>query len=47
MHEDFCADDTNIDWVDNVFRKSLALIQAEVENEELYMRYYERGQLPC
>ncbi|WP_027364608.1 DEAD/DEAH box helicase [Desulfotruncus alcoholivorax] len=38
MHEDFCADDTNIDWVDNVFRKSLALIQAEVENEELYLR---------
>ncbi|MBU7006046.1 DEAD/DEAH box helicase [Phosphitispora fastidiosa] len=38
MHEDFSADDKNIDWVDDVFRKSLALIQAEAENEELYLR---------
>ncbi|MDD4760865.1 MAG: hypothetical protein PHU66_08660 [Bacteroidaceae bacterium] len=26
MHEDFGVDDTNLDWVDDVFRKSLALI---------------------
>lgn len=38
MHEDFGADDTNLDWVDDVFRKSLALIQAEAENEELYLQ---------
>ena len=37
MREDFGVDDTNLDWVDDVFRKSLALIQAESENEEHYL----------
>jgi hypothetical protein len=34
MNEDFGDDDnTNIDWIDDVFRRSLALIQAEPEHE--------------
>jgi hypothetical protein len=37
MHEDFSADDSDINWVDNVFRNSLALIQAESGNEESYL----------
>lgn len=37
MHEDFCNDDTSVDWVDEVFRKSLALIQAKSKDEELYI----------
>lgn len=36
MHEDFSTDD-DINWIDDVFRKSLALIQAESEDEELYL----------
>ena len=38
MHEDFGGEDTNLDWVDDVFRKSLAIIQAETENEEYYLK---------
>lgn len=38
MHEDFGEDDTNLDWIDDVFRNSLALIQAETENEEYYLK---------
>lgn len=34
MHEDFCTNEDDVSWVDGVFRKSLALIQAESENEE-------------
>ncbi len=37
MHEDFGKDDTDINWIDDVFRNSLALIQAERENEEKYL----------
>ncbi|MDF2923889.1 MAG: box helicase protein [Paenibacillaceae bacterium] len=37
MHEDFCTDDADINWIDDVFRRSLALIQAERENEETYL----------
>lgn len=36
MHEDFNEDD-EVDWIDDVFRKSLALIQAEVKDEERYI----------
>jgi hypothetical protein len=36
MHEDFSEDD-GVAWIDDVFRKSLALIQAEAENEEYYI----------
>lgn len=38
MHENFGIDDSNLDWVDEVFRKSLALIQAEAENKEYYLQ---------
>lgn len=38
MRLNFGVDDTNLDWVDDVFRKSLALIQAEAENEEYYLQ---------
>lgn len=37
MHEDFSTDDIDINWIDDVFRNSLALIQAESENEEIYL----------
>lgn len=37
MHEDFNEDEENIDWIDDVFRNSLALIQADTKNEELYI----------
>ncbi|MCI9576710.1 MAG: hypothetical protein HFJ84_08645 [Clostridiales bacterium] len=37
MHEDFSLDENNIDWIDDVFRKSLALIQAESEHKEDYI----------
>ncbi|MEJ9209399.1 DEAD/DEAH box helicase, partial [Paenibacillus larvae] len=37
MHEDFSTDDVDINWIDDVFRNSLALIQAESENEETYL----------
>lgn len=37
MHEDFSTDDLDINWIDGVFRNSLALIQAESENEEIYL----------
>jgi len=37
MHEDFGEDDTNTSWMDDVLRKSLALIQAEHEDEEQYI----------
>lgn len=37
MHEDFGTDDDNLGWVDNVFRKSLALIQAKAKHEESYI----------
>lgn len=37
MHEDFNSDGTDLDWVEPVFRKSLALIQAEAEHKEDYI----------
>lgn len=38
MNEDFGeSDDANINWIDNVFRKSLALIQAEAEHADEYI----------
>ncbi len=37
MHENFSLDETNTEWVDDVFRKSLALIQAELEHKEDYI----------
>lgn len=37
MHENFSSDGTDIEWIDNVFRKSLALIQAESEHKEDYI----------
>ena len=36
MHEEFTEDD-NVGWVDDVFRNSLAIIQAEDEYEERYI----------
>jgi len=36
MHEELSVDD-NIDWIDEVFRKSLALIQAESEDADKYI----------
>ncbi|MEA4986442.1 MAG: DEAD/DEAH box helicase [Anaerovorax sp.] len=36
MHEDFNEDD-EVAWIDDVFRKSLALIQAKAEDEEYYI----------
>ncbi|MHB8963412.1 MAG: DEAD/DEAH box helicase [Saccharofermentanales bacterium] len=38
MHSDFAVEDQNIEWVDDVFRKSLALIQAEAENKEYFLQ---------
>lgn len=38
MHEDFAEDNTSVSWIDDVFRKSLALIQAEHKDEELYIK---------
>lgn len=37
MHEDFGTGDDGIEWIDDVFRKSLALIQAESEYEKSYI----------
>lgn len=37
MHEDFSSDETDVEWIDDVFRNSLALIQAESEHEEDYI----------
>ena len=37
MHEDFNSDGTDLDWVEPVFRKSLASIQAEAEHKEDYI----------
>jgi len=37
MHEEFSFDDFNLDWIDDVFRKSLALIQAKNENIDEYL----------
>ena len=36
MHEEFNADD-NVEWIDDVFRASLSMIQAEA-NQDIYMR---------
>lgn len=38
MHEDFGVNDTDLNWSDDVFRKSLALIQAEDEDKEHYLQ---------
>lgn len=38
MHEDFGVDDMDLSWADDVFRKSLALIQADAEDEEHYLK---------
>lgn len=37
MHEEFTENETNIDWVESVFRKSLALIQARNQDESVYI----------
>ncbi|MEK3885311.1 DEAD/DEAH box helicase [Paenibacillus sp. PL2-23] len=37
MHENFSVNEVDISWIDDVFRNSLALIQAESENEESYL----------
>lgn len=37
MHEEFATDDADVSWVDDVFRKSLALIQAENDDRETYL----------
>lgn len=37
MHENFSFDETSTEWVDDVFRKSLALIQADSEHKEDYI----------
>lgn len=34
MHEDFSIDETDVSWIDDVFRKSLALIQADARERE-------------
>lgn len=38
MHEDFAIDDKNLDWVDDVFRKSLAVIQAGSQDKCKYLQ---------
>ena len=38
MHEDFAIDDLDLSWVDDVFRKSLAFIQADAGNKELCLQ---------
>ncbi len=37
MHENFSSDETNTEWIDDVFRRSLALIQTEPEHKEDYI----------
>ena len=37
MHENFGASEEDLGWVDDVFRKSLALIQARTEHENEYV----------
>ncbi|MCI1751202.1 MAG: hypothetical protein LKI17_07790 [Megasphaera cerevisiae] len=37
MHENFCVADDNIEWIDDVFRKSLALIQVETKYKDNYI----------
>lgn len=36
MHENLSSN-SNLDWLDDVFRKSLAIIQADLKSEELYI----------
>lgn len=38
MHENFCLDENDVTWVDGVFRKSLAIIQADSSQENEYIR---------
>ena len=38
MHENFCLDENDVTWVDGVFRKSLAIIQADSSHENEYIR---------
>lgn len=38
MHENFCADENDVSWVDEVFRKSLSIIQAESLRRNEYIR---------
>lgn len=38
MHENFCLDENDVAWVDGVFRKSLAIIQADSSRENEYIR---------
>lgn len=38
MHENFCLDENDVTWVDGVFRKSLAIIQADSSRENEYIR---------
>lgn len=38
MHEDFAIEDRNLDWVDDVFRKSLAVIQADAQDKGKYLQ---------
>lgn len=37
MHENFSLDENDVTWVDEVFRKSLAIIQAESSRENEYI----------
>ena len=37
MHENFCLDENDVTWVDGVFRKSLAIIQADSSHENEYI----------
>lgn len=38
MHEDFAADDLNLSWVEDVFNKSLMVIQVEAKEKEHYLK---------
>ena len=38
MHESFCLDENDVSWVDEVFRKSLSIIQAESLRRNEYIR---------
>jgi hypothetical protein len=37
MHEDFCGKIDSLDWVDDVFRRSLAIIQAEADIKDQFV----------
>jgi hypothetical protein len=37
MHEDFCGEIDSLDWIDDVFRRSLAIIQAEADVKDRFV----------